>query len=315
MQLLSVRKDKLSLYFVANLYIILISKQGYSNPGAIGMSEESDIEKELKAIFGPDDSVDEDRLSRFVRAEKHSVLGFLVSSVAHDSNNLITPIIGLAEAGKRSAEEIGDTENAFLYGTILSSAEKLNELMRNLLNFSKRGEFTRGTVYFNQLLNSVISLYEFQYNSKGIKLVADLNDVPEVDGYPGGLETVFTNMMQNAMHAYGGLPKERSKNVYVRSYHKEKYVFIEFEDDGCGIKETDLPRIFDAWYTTKGSKGHGIGLAVARRIVKSHWGKILVDSEYGKGAKFTIRIPDKHAVQVMREETFFGPRREPASEN
>ena len=278
--------------------------------------EESAIEKELHAMFESEDSFDEDRLSKYVRAEKDKVLGFLVSSVAHDSNNFVAAVLGMAEMGKMRAEESGDAENASCYGNILDSAEKLSDLIKNLLNFSKRGDFTRGTVYINDLLESVVKLYKSQYIHDGIDLVADLSDdVPAIDGYPAGLETVFVNMAQNAMHAYEGMHKERPKTVHIRSYHKEGYIFVEFEDDGCGIKKEDLGKIFDAWYTTKGKKGHGIGLAIANMTVqKSHLGKILVESECGKGTKFTIKIPDAQSVKTMREETYFGQKRKPNSE-
>ncbi len=275
----------------------------------------STIEEELQEIFDSNESPDEERLRRYIRAEKNSALSFLVSSIVHDSRGFITPILGMAEMGKMRAQERKDTETVACFETILESAEKLNDLINNLLDFSKRGEFTRGTVYITDLLESVVKLYESHYIHAGVNLETDLKEVPVIDGYPAGIESVFVNMITNALQAYEGIPKERPKTVQVRSYHQEGHIFIEFEDDGCGIQSEDLPKVFDKGYTTKGEKGHGIGLANAMLIVKdSHFGKMSVESEYNKGTKFTIKIPDAKTVKLMREETFFGQKREPSSE-
>ena len=278
--------------------------------------EESDIEKELHAMFESGDSSNEARLRKYVHDEKNSAISLLVSSVVHDSRGLITPIVGMAEMGKMHAEERGDADTVDCFATILESAEKLTSLINNMLDFSKRKDLTRGTVYITDLLESVLKIYKSQYVHEGINLETNLSDdVPVIDGFSAGIESVFMNMLTNALQAYEEIPKERPKTMQVRAYHKEGYVFIEFEDDACGILQEDLPKIFDAWYTTKGKKGFGIGLANALAIIKnSHLGKISVKSEYGKGTKFTIKIPDAQSVKVMREETYFGQKREPNPE-
>jgi signal transduction histidine kinase len=220
----------------------------------------------------------------------------------------------MAEHGKMQAEKRNDADVVTCFDTIIESSIKLSDLMKRILDFSKRGELTRGTVYITELLEGVIKLYNSQYVHERVNLVTDLQEVPTIDGYAAGLESVFVNMLTNSIQAYADIPKERPKSVQVRTYHKEGHIFVEFEDDACGIKKEDLPRIFDAWYTTKGKKGHGLGLAYAKMIVEdSHFGKLCVESEQGAGTKFTIKIPDAKSVKLMREETFFGPKREPSS--
>jgi len=265
----------------------------------------SDIEKEIKDMFDSEESPGDDRLRNFIRAEKNSALSFLVAGIAHDSNGFITPIMGAAEMGKMRAEKIGDKDLITYFDMILESSEKLSELINSLLDFSKRRELTRGVVYVNDILQTVVKLYQPQYTQAGINLETDLQEVPVIDGYPAGLENVFVNMIQNAQQAYKDIPAERSKTVNIRTYHKEGYIFIEFEDNGCGIKDEDQSRIFDVWYTTKGEKGHGLGLANALLIVQdSHFGKLCVESEYEKRTKFTIKLPDAQTLSLMRAETF-----------
>ena len=271
----------------------------------------SDIEKEIKEMFESGDSpAEEEGLRKFIRAEKNSALSFLVGGIAHESNNFVTPIIGAAELGKMRAEEKGDEEQVSCFTMILESSQKLNNLINSLLDFSKRRDLTRGTVYINDILQSVIQLYRPRYTQEHVTLETDMREVPSIDGYPAGLETVFVNMITNALQSYDGIQKEEPKKVQVRSYHKEGYIYVEFEDNGCGMKDEDKSRIFDAWYTTKGEKGHGLGLAYVLLIIQdSHFGKVAVESEYEKGTKFTIKLPDAQTVRLMREETLFMQKR------
>lgn len=269
------------------------------------------VEDEIRELFDDEDS-SEDRLHRLIRAEKHSAMGVLVGGVVHDSNNLILPILGFAESGKKRAEKMQDSELAMYFDTILESAERLQRMMNNLLDFSRHGDYTRGTVCINSILEKTIEIFRPQFNNGRVSLISELQEVPEIDGYRAGVESIFSNMLANALQAYKGIPREQPKTVYVRAYHAERRIFVEFEDDGCGISDEDLQKIFDPFYTTKTS-GSGLGLAVTLMFVKSHFGKVKVDSKYGRGTKFTLRFPDKTALKMMREETYFGPKRETAS--
>jgi len=266
------------------------------------------VEEEIKELFKDEDS-SEDRLRRLICAEKNSAMGVLVGGVVHDSNNLILPILGFAESGKKRAEKIQDSELAMYFDTILESAERLQRMMNNLLDFSRRGDYTRGAICISSILEKTIEIFRPQFSNERVSLISALQEVPEIEGYHAGMESIFSNMLSNALQAYKGIPREQSKTVYVRAYHAEKRIFVEFEDDGCGISDEDMQHIFDPFYTTKTS-GSGLGLAVTMMFVKSHFGKIKVDSEYGKRTKFTLRFPDKTALKMMREETYFGPKRD-----
>lgn len=282
------------------------------------MSIEDDLKKieEFHKKAREEDLIDpaeEARLRRLIRAEKDSAISMVVSGVMHDSNGFITPILGAAEMGKMRAQQIQDAELVGNFDLILEAADKLRRMMSNLLDFSKRKDYTRGEVYINSTLENVVHIYRPQYLHERINLQVDLSEVPVIDGYQDGLAAVFSNMLANAMQAYEGISRERPKNTQVRSYHKEGHIFVEFTDDGKGITQEDLPHIFDMWYSTK-ENGHGMGLAHALMIVKNiHFGKIFVDSEYGQGTKFTIKLPDKATLKLMRDETFFGFKREPSS--
>lgn len=270
----------------------------------------SDIEKELQKIFDSFETAEDDGLHKYIRAEKNSALSSLVAGIAHDLNNFITPLLGAADYGKTLAQKFGNSDQVNCFDLIIQSSEKLTELINSLLNFSRQKEFTRSTVYINDILENVVNLYSSKYTKENIFLNTDLQKVPEIDGYAEGLEIVFVNLITNALQSYESKHADLAKKVDIRSYHKEGYIFIEFEDNGCGIKTSSLKRIFDLGYTTKGKKGHGIGLANSRLIVEeSHFGKLCVQSEYNKGTKFTVKLPDSKTVKLMREETFFRAKR------
>jgi len=270
----------------------------------------SDIEKELQKIFDSFETSEDNLLHNYIRAEKNSALSSLVAGIAHELNNYITPILGTAGLGKLHANEKKDAEQEEYFDLIIHASEKLTDLINSLLNFSKHKEFTRSTVYINDILGNVVNLYNSKYTKENVILDTDLQEVPSIAGYSEGLEIVFVNLVTNALQSYENIPQDRSKKVMIRSYHEEGYIFIEFEDDGCGIEKNNLKKIFDLGYTTKGKKGHGIGLANSRLIIEeSHFGKLCVQSEYGKGTKFTVKLPDSRTVKLMREETFFGARR------
>lgn len=281
------------------------------------MSMEDDLKKIEEAhekaqredSIGP---VQEERMRRLIRAEKNSAMGVLIGGVVHDSNNLLFPILASAEEGKKRAEEIPDSELVMYFDTILVSAERLQGKMKDFLEFTKRRDHTRETIYINDILEKTIELFRPQFRRERVSLITEMQEVPEIDGYQAGMESIVSNMLTNALQSYKGIPRERPKTVYVRAYHSEQRIFVEFEDDGCGIRDEDLQHVFDPFYTTRES-GHGLGLAVTLTAVKSHFGKVKVDSKYGKGTKFTLRFPDKTALKMMREETFFGPKREPTS--
>lgn len=258
------------------------------------------IEEELDEIC----NFPEEQVRKFIHSEKISALSVMAVGIVHDLRGLLTPIGASIEIAIASIQE-NKYEDAIKYLRMADDAkQKLEDLTTRLLHFAKRDDYTRGTVYVNDVLNSVIPICMPEYLHQRITLETDFKELPEIEGYHVGLESVFSNMLLNALQAYQGVPEERDKKVYVRSYHKEGHIHVEIEDNGCGIKTQDLPHIFKYKYTTK-KDGNGIGLTAASMIVeKSHFGKICIDTKYGEGTKFKIKLPDAKSLKKMREDTW-----------
>jgi len=258
------------------------------------------IEEELDEIC----NFPEEQVRKFIHSEKISALSVMAVGIVHDLRGLITPIgagINIAITSIKDQKY----EEAIKYLKMAEEAkDKLEDLTTRLLHFAKRDDYTRSEIYVNDIIQSVVHICRPEYIHQKIDLETDLKEVPKIEGYPVGLESVFSNMLLNSLQAYNGVPEDRKKKVHVRSYYKEGYIHVEIEDDGCGIKKEYLPNIFKFKYTTK-KNGNGIGLTAAAMIVEeSHFGKICIDTEYGRGTKFTIKLPDAKSLKKMREDTW-----------
>jgi signal transduction histidine kinase len=122
---------------------------------------------------------------------------------------------------------------------------------------------------------------------KGVRVVKDLKPLPSVTCFPGRLNQVFLNVLVNARQAV-----EPDGEIRVSSRREGETVHVAIADNGCGIAKADLARVFDPGFTTKGvGVGTGLGLAICYQIIEEHAGKILVDSEVGRGTTVTLVIP------------------------
>jgi signal transduction histidine kinase len=123
-----------------------------------------------------------------------------------------------------------------------------------------------------------------------IKVYEDYEDIPPIRCFPGQLNQVIMNIVVNASQAIEG-----EGELFIRTYQKERDIYISIRDTGVGIKQEEIGKIFDPGYTTKGvGVGLGLGLYLSYNIMQNHKGDITVNSEFGKGAEFILRIPMKN---------------------
>ena len=227
-----------------------------------------------------------------VRTEKLSSLGKLSASIAHEINNPLAGILTFAKLMIRTIEHgpVGETERRTLVkqlALVQRETERCTAIVRNLLDFARERPLQLKGVDVNQVVEEVFSLVSNQTAILGVEVTRDLARVPMVEADFGQLRQAFINIVINAIEAMG---KGGSLRVSTRPDPERDGVEIVFQDDGPGIPPELMQKVFDPFFTTK-EKGTGLGLSVVYGIVERHKGRVTVESEPGKGTRFTIRLP------------------------
>ena len=221
-----------------------------------------------------------------LQAEKLAAMGRLTSQIAHELNN---PIYGIMNTLELLKTEIPpESKRRRILEMSLSEAQRLSEMLRNMLSFSKPEEEARKRINLNELIEGILMMMERQLREASIRVKTDFaEDLPEVMASTNQMRQVLLNLFKNAKEA---MP--RGGTLTVITEREERNVLIHVKDTGVGIPEEIKNRIFEAFFTTKQKvKGVGLGLSVCYGIIKGHGGEIRVESEEGKGSTFTICLP------------------------
>jgi signal transduction histidine kinase/CheY-like chemotaxis protein len=232
---------------------------------------------------------------QLVRVETLRALGEMASGVAHDFNNVLAVILGRVQLLQRKLDDptvrrwLSIVEQAALDGA---------QTVRQIQEFTRvRRDQPTQTVDLNQAVRDAVEMTRTRWRdesqSRGveIRLALDLGVVPTVDGQPSELREALTNLVLNAVDA---LPRGGAIRIATRLRDRE--VELSVSDTGVGMSESVRRRIFEPFFSTKGPRGTGLGLAMVYGIVSRHGGEILVDSTEGAGSTFTIRLPVGHAT-------------------
>jgi two-component system NtrC family sensor kinase len=223
---------------------------------------------------------------QLAQADKMAAIGQLAGGVAHEINNPLGAILALAQLLLR---ECGDAEDRESLTEIERSALRAKRIVESLLRFSRRARREeRGPVFVNDVVEEAVFLVERQYRLTDVRIVRELApDLSPVTANYGQLEQVALNLLTNAYDAVGARGEIR-----VRTRNVPGGVELAVADDGCGIREADLPHVFEPFFTTKPEgKGTGLGLAVSYGIVSDHQGRFDVRSRPGEGTEFTVTLP------------------------
>jgi signal transduction histidine kinase/CheY-like chemotaxis protein len=227
--------------------------------------------------------------------KKLALVGQVAGKMAHDFNNILGIIMGTAELA------IMDCKNAEIKKSlklIFDQTLRGKNLTKNLVAFAKSQEPKQNFFKINEKIDLVIDL--LQKDLEAIELIKENKPgVPDLLADPGMIEHALVNLVQNSIHAVGMVKKPR---IIVRSFCLDDYICFEIEDNGCGIPKDYLENIYDPSFTLKGSKditrsykhdikGTGYGMSNVKKYVEQHKGIIEVESIFGSGTTFTIRLP------------------------
>ncbi|MBM3310368.1 MAG: PDZ domain-containing protein [Candidatus Aminicenantes bacterium] len=233
-----------------------------------------------------EDITDKVRLQQqLVTSEKLASIGLLSAGVAHEIN---TPLTGISSYVQMLQKKASDAHFAQILEKIEAQTDRVSRIIKNLLSFARNpSDLAFHRVGLRDSLQEIISLIDYKLKAMSIALDLELAPVKPIWAQGERLQQVFINIILNAIDA---MPGGGRLSLSLSETASEAVVGIA--DTGTGIKEQHLPRIFDPFFTTKGiGKGTGLGLSISYAIVKEHEGRIDVQSEVGKGTKFTIVLP------------------------
>jgi len=234
------------------------------------------------------------------QARKLETLGSLAGGIAHDLNNLLSPIIGYAELGLiRAATDDGARVN---FAQIVKAAGRAADLTRQILAFSRKQVLAVKIIDLNQLLRDLAAMMQRLIGETVVVQILAVDESALIRADKGQIEQVVLNMAINARDAMpsgGTLTIETAFVDLDQGYaqgHPEvqpgEYVMLSISDTGAGIDPLIRDRIFEPFFTTKEhGKGTGLGLATSFGIIKQHHGHIWVYSELGHGTTFKIYLP------------------------
>jgi two-component system NtrC family sensor kinase len=224
--------------------------------------------------------------ARVSHSERLASLGMLAAGVAHEINNPLGGILALTGVALEDLPE--DDPNRLNLEEVMRQCERCREIVKGLLEFSRQSQSGAEPVDINETLEKTLGLIEKQASFLNITLVKELqHDLPAVVGDRSQLEQVFMNVLMNAVQAM----REEGTLTLVTRRGDDDYVEISIADTGCGISSEHIDHIFDPFYTTKSGEGTGLGLSIAYGIIAKHRGSISVESEVGRGTRFTIVLP------------------------
>lgn len=221
--------------------------------------------------------------AKLVQSERLSAIGRLAAEIAHEINN---PLAIINNYLRLISDDMSENDPHRDDVSILNEeVERIVKIVRDLLSFSKpplRAE----PVNMNDEAGKMLSFYKDTFSQKGIDVSAELyaaDPIVRVD--PDGMRQVMINIINNALEAM-----HNGGKLIISSFSDERSVRMSFRDTGDGISKEAMGRIFEPFFSTKGSKGTGLGLSICYGIIKGLKGDIEVESTVGKGTTFTITL-------------------------
>jgi signal transduction histidine kinase len=239
---------------------------------------------------------------QFLRVQRLECLGALSSGIAHDLNNIFTPILAATQLLPLTVTDLNGRSRR-LIEMLEESAQRGTHLVQQILSFARGSTGQREYIDLLPILREVANVAQQTFPGS-IEIITDFPDSPLATIFADAtqLHQVWMNLVVNARDAMpqGGTLHFRAANIelddlIVRKHLGAKvgaYVAVTVGDTGTGIAPASLDKIFDPFFTTKGlEQGTGLGLSTALAIVKAHGGFLIVDSQLGRGTEFQVCLP------------------------
>ncbi len=229
-----------------------------------------------------------------IKQERLSALGTMAAGIAHDFNNALTLILGYSDLLLGNLRDRATPAETTQLHAITTAAQDAAQIVRRLREFHRQdeGTETRVILQLNALVEQAISLtqpkWQEQARNRGVDIAirTELDDLPPLYGDPAELREMLTNLIFNAVDAMPG-----GGTITVLTSLDDTDAKLCIRDTGTGMDEETRRRCLEAFFTTKGERGTGLGLSAVYGIIERHQGAMDIESEVGKGTCFCIRLP------------------------
>ncbi len=226
---------------------------------------------------------------KLFKAQRLASIGELAGQLGHDLRNPLAGIKNGVYLVKKKGNQITQKQRAEILSVIETAVEDSNRIVTSLIDFAMEPRLETQSCTPKSLVAAALSKLKIPQNITVKNLVEEDSEC-FVD--IGRMIDVFARILQNSIHAI-----ETQGEIQIQSCLKDGYVTVTFEDTGCGIPKEVLPKLFTPLVTTK-AKGMGLGLAICKRIVEAHGGKITAENKERTGAKLSVTLPIAPKLEV-----------------
>ncbi|MFQ5750373.1 MAG: PAS domain-containing sensor histidine kinase [bacterium] len=231
---------------------------------------------------------------QLIHTEKLTSIGRLAASVAHEINNPLDGIQNCLDIIQKNPAD--STKSNTMLKLISEGIERIGFIVRRLLIFSKHHKLKMEIIDLNEVVEKSLLLIKHKIEDQGIELQTRLDRVlPRVFGDPYNLSQVFINIFINASDALDGKTGGCiAIETDVLNQNTQPAVLVRISDNGTGISEENLERIFSPFFTTKDTeKGTGLGLSISKKIVEEHGGRMTIVSKLNEGTTVSVILPSR----------------------
>lgn len=235
-----------------------------------------------------------------IENERTSSIVRLAAGVAHELGNPLNSLTIHLQLMQRKLEQALKTQDSAIIDQSISicqqEVKRLDGIVSDFLGAVRPAKPELNELNLIELVEEVLQVQEVELEARKIEVKIEIEgEVPDILGDRGQIKQVFFNLIKNGMEAM-----KESGQLKILSRIDDEQVYLEFIDDGAGINQVDLPKIFDAYYTTK-AEGHGLGMMIVQRIMRDHGGQIAVESRVDVGTVITLQFPQQHIRTRMLE--------------
>lgn len=236
---------------------------------------------------------------KLIQSRKMQALGELTGGIAHEFNNILTPVLGYIQILKN---KIDDPILSRYIDLMENSAMDGAKIVKRIQDFSKNKKKDKEFVDIDRIIIQSVEItkpkwtFEAQIQKRFINVQLDLKSRATVECVPTEVREIFVNLISNSVDAmpFGGV-------INITSFNDNNEVVIRVNDSGTGMDKDVRERIFEPFFTTKNERGNGLGLSIVYSIIKDMGGSVEVESSIGFGTEFIIRLPLKHGSILQHD--------------